>query len=263
MSMIAEISLFSWIIFGIAFLLIIGLGLLIALRMKNPHSKRKEHEQARLDKKRGIASPLTTSDVESKTRFERYTERLKTWKKVFLNLGIVIVGIFLWYMVPTTGIHPADVSSWSKEHWLQVLIVYGIVASLIWLNADEKSAKVLQKVLVGGVFILLFVLPSWFWISSPSSTAQSNSSRFETPLTSLPKSDWPKMAIPAGRSAHISVPPYMHADVIGDGVTLENVYQNGQVCAFGKPCADGPLKFIRATNGTGREIVISYAFVPI
>lgn len=171
----------------------------------------------------------------------------------------ILIGAAALYWAADAKVHPADIGNLSQKYWLQIFIVYGVIAAGIWLNADEKSAKVLQKALAGGVLVLLVGLPLYAWVQSPSSTPHVDR-QFKTPLTSLPKASWPKMLVPAGGEVHISVPPYMHVDIIGNGITSYNVFRNGTECRFGGACTDGSLAWVRVENSTKEEIIISYAF---
>ncbi len=270
MSILQEISLIQWILLGMIVFVLTGFTLLVNLRRQKPHSGEKARAQARINKKRDIDVPQPNG-----------TEKNLDWLKGKLHFGtkmswsatIIVVGVILWYKMPNTEIRFADVSSWSKEHWLQILIVYGASAGLIWLNADEKSAKVLQKVLVGLTATALVVLPMWSWMASPSSMTPSSSHseiplrHSDIPLASMPQSLWPKLVIPVGgKSEHIPVPPQMRPILFGEEFRVHCVYRDGHEIAFGKgenPCPSGDMPFVYATNEARGTNIVLYAYAPM
>ena len=88
------------------------------------------------------------------------------------------------------------------------------------------------------------------------------------PLTSEPKSDWPKLVIPpGGESPHIPVPPDMHILVSGTRLSVHTVYVDGRDCTTrvgGQQCPDGPVKYSYITNDdTQNTNIVSYAYEPI
>jgi hypothetical protein len=122
----------------------------------------------------------------------------KDWKEKYgKQLLVVVIGgvLLFWSSIHDTQIRPVDMGNLSQKYWLQILIVYGIGAGLIWLNADEKSAKILQKVLAGGVITLLVVLPFYAWITSPSNTTAAVVKQYEglqIPTAGTDQNLWPE-----------------------------------------------------------------------
>ncbi|MCR4276083.1 MAG: hypothetical protein NUV90_01730 [Candidatus Parcubacteria bacterium] len=163
-----------------------------------------------------------------------------------------------------TQMRPADVGSWSYDKWIPLLIIWGIGAALIALNAKEKTAVTLQKVLTWVMLALLIALPVWFWIVTPSTNPQ-QATRSEVPLASSPQSSWPKLVIPAnGKSERIPVPPGMRIVMAGNKFLLHNVYRNGNECSFNQSCPDvGAVAGNYATNEAQETNIVAYAFAPI
>ncbi len=213
----------------------------------------------------------------------------KLVSKVFWNFAIPIVGLGLlavyWYYQTTTKIYPGDIGKWIWDYWIQILIVYGIGAGLIWLNAEEKTAKTLQKVLVGGVIMFLAVFPVWSWIVSPSSTSQ-NVSRSETTLAKmlprnapgLPRAwnkdgsrtdtfEWPRVEVPPGGGDSVHVPGILDGHVVwvwnGSGLTIRCVHEDRSIGIVGdtsNPChTDNVVESYMHNEGPNAEGA-SYAY---
>ncbi len=86
-----------------------------------------------------------------------------TTKSVITTL-LVIAGAVLVYWGFNTQVRPADMGSWGREHWFPILILWGVLAALIALNAEKTVAKTLQK-LVAAVMLMLSVgIPAGFWV---------------------------------------------------------------------------------------------------
>ncbi len=282
MGILQEISLIQWILLGITIFVLTSFAVLINLRHKKSHSKKKVRMWAEINKERGTGS---LQPNESEKNLDWLKGELHFGTKKSWSVAIIVVGVILWYKMSDTKIDLADVSSWSKEYWLQILIVYGIGAGLIWLNADEKSAKVLQKVLAGLTATVLVVLPMWSWISSPSNAtpAAQSSQRSGIPLANvLPRdapdvprawktdgsmtdtSTWPRVQIPPyGNSAH--VPGIFDGHVVwgGSGFTIHCVYTDGHEGIVGdmnRPCNDGNIISSYVRNEGGTVLYASYAY---
>lgn len=230
------------------------------LRGGSAHSERIAREQEQLDRKNGIASRTRTAstNADESKRFD--------WikSKPGLNLLFVIIGAVALYWGFNTQMRPTDVGSWSYGKWLPLLIFWGIGAALIALNAEEKTATTLQKMLMWVMLALLIALPVWSWIVTPSATPQ-QATRSEIPLASSPQSSWPKLAVPAGgKSEVIPLPPDMR--VIWAGYQFRNytVYPGGHECAFNgtTPCPNGGTGTY-ANNEANVVNVVAYAFAPI
>ncbi len=78
-------------------------------------------------------------------------------------LALAGVAIFFWSLY-TPGPRLADVGNWGWDHWLPLLLLWGVLAALIALNAEKTVAKTLQK-LVAAVMLMLSVgIPAGFWV---------------------------------------------------------------------------------------------------
>ena len=239
MSILQEISLTQWILLGMIVFVLTGFTLLVNLRRQKPHSGEKARAQARINKKRDIDVPQPNG---TEKNLDWLKGKLHFGTKMSWNVAVLVVSVLGFsYWGLSTKLRPGDVGNLGQEYWLQILIVYGIGAGLIWLNADEKSAKVLQKVLAGLTATVLVVLPMWSWMASPSSMTPSSSHseiplrHSDIPLASMPQSLWPKLVIPVGgKSEHIPVPPQMRPILFGEEFRVHCVYRDGHEIAFGK-----------------------------
>lgn len=91
---------------------------------------------------------------------------------IALIVSAVIVSIWgLYIPAKWSDPSPAAIGSWGRGHWFSLLLLWGIGATLIWLNASERAAKTLQMVLAGTVAAVLIVFPLWGWTTSPSASA--------------------------------------------------------------------------------------------
>lgn len=265
-------NIFLWILAvigaGIIVFLISGLILLISFRRKNPHSDKKAGERARIAKRvKDINHPSTEETKESSNgeKLEWLKEQFGLGTKKFWTVLLILSGaVLLFYRGFTTEIGVADVGNLSQKYWLQIFIVYGVGAGLIWLNADEKSAKVLQKVLAGGVIALLVVIPWYSWVSSPSSTPHQNSLS-KIPMKSDPKEFRMSLA-KNGTSERIPVDPGKTVAMFGEEFRLHCVYRDGHEVSFRKgetPCPKGDMPWVYVTNEARETNIILYTYVPI
>lgn len=263
---------------------------LVILRKKNPHSGKLDRTQIQVSKKINSGGKLSPDAVKTEANGKKLLDHAKELglnAKVFWSLAAIITGIALWYAVPNTEVHPKDIGNWSRNHWLQILIVWGMGATLVWLNADDKSAKTLQKALAGGVIMLLAVFPVWSWIVSPLSTSQ-NVPRSETTLAKMLPRDtpdlprawnkdgtftdtlkWPRVEVPPeGDSAH--VPGILDGHVVwvwnDRGLTIRCVHDDkdrsiGIVGDESKPChKDGVVEsYMHNEGSTAAEASYAYA----
>jgi hypothetical protein len=230
------------------------------LRAIGPHSKTMAKAQAQLDKKTGANSGVPQDVAKEK---KEKIDKFKWIKSNITTVLVVIVGAVLVYWgFQNTHVRPADVGSWGFDKWLPLLILWGIIAALIVLNAESGTAKTLQLVLAGVMVALLVVFPLWHWIEKPSA-GTSHATRSEVPLASSPQSTWPKLVIPAGgRSELIPVPQGMHVTMVGGNkFRLHTVYQDGSECAFGDSCPISPQKGVYAKNEATDTNIVSYAYV--
>lgn len=91
------------------------------------------------------------------------------------NIALIVAGVVVFsvgvYNPTWSNPHPATIGSWGRGHWFTLVILWGIGAALIWLNASERAAKTLQTVLAGAVAAVLIVFPLWGWTTSPLASA--------------------------------------------------------------------------------------------
>lgn len=194
---------------------------------------------------------------------------LLTWRNVGTIALVVLALLVLYFGILTPKWetpHPTDVGMWSSSHWFWLLILWGIIAALIALNACGAVAKTLQWVLAGVVVAVLVVFPLWELATSPSAPAHATSRPAEIPLVSWPRSSWPKLVIPKGEKVDISLPPGMHhVTVLGNDYRLYSRYQDGHECSsFGEEtCPDGAVVDYSVENESEREEpnTVFYAFV--
>lgn len=91
-----------------------------------------------------------------------------------LIVAAVIVSIWgLYIPAKWSDPSPAAIGNWGRNHWFTLLILWGIGAALIWLNASERAAKTLQTILTGAVAAVLIVFPLLGWTTSPSAPSAS------------------------------------------------------------------------------------------
>lgn len=187
------------------------------------------------------------------------------FRKKLWSILLVIGGAVALYWGFNTQMRPVDVGNWSYGKWLPLLIFWGFGAALIALNAKEKTAVTLQKVLMWVMLALLIALPLWSWIATPSDSTSQQAAHSEIPLASSPQSSWPKLAIPAnGKSERIPVPPGMRIVMAGNKFLLHNVYRDGNECSFNQSCPDiGAVAGNYATNEAQETNIVAYAFAPI
>lgn len=180
---------------------------------------------------------------------------------IALIVAAVIVSVWgLYIPARWSDPSPAAIGSWGRGHWFSLLILWGIGAALIWLNASERAAKTLQTVLAGAVAAVLVVFPLLGWTTSPSAaTAQKQVRPIEAAT----------LTIPAGvgeKSERIPVPFRKRVVMTGEEFRYHCVYgDNGNEESFipGKepPCRDGNLPFVYATNlKKNEENVVAYTY---
>lgn len=241
-------------------------------RALRPHSRKMAKAQMHLDRKTGIPHgnvSLAQADAsEDKKGFWRLKMRLGSdWLGILLIVGSVIV--FYEGLYTSTIGSPSfrTLGSWSRYHWLPLLLLWGILAALVAIYG-KGWAKTLQKVLVG-TMLLLFVgapiignLVDAGYRSSLSRLPYGPHS--DIPLASAPQSSWPKLVIPAGgRSELVPVPPGMYIVMAGSGFINHTIYRDGHECSFnGTQCPGGAVAGNYATNETQETNIVSYAFAP-
>lgn len=228
------------------------------LRGGSAHSERMAREQEQLDRKNGIAprTRTTSENVDGSKRFDWVRSNL-------LTILFVIGGAMLVYWgFQNTQVRPTDAGSWSQSHWLPLLIVWGVGAVLIALNATGTMAKTLQWVLAGTMLMLFVVIPlvNLAW---GEKTPPQRATRSEVPLASSPQSSWPKWVMPpGGESERNTSPPGMHLVAAGNYFRLHAVYPDGRKCSFGQTCENASEIINYATNEANETNTVYYAFAP-
>lgn len=186
------------------------------------------------------------------------------YSKNILSTLLVIAGVIVFFVgaYNTTALSnpsPASVGNWSQNRWLALLILWGIVAALIALNACGPTAKTLQKVLAGIVAALLIVFPLWGKATSQSAAVAQK--RVQPAEAST-------LRIPAGvgeKSKRIPVPFRKRVVMTGEDFRHHCIYGDGHEESFiprkEPPCRDGDLPFVYATNlKKDEENVVAYAY---
>jgi hypothetical protein len=201
-------------------------------------------------------------------------------------IGLVVIGFGLYgSSFKTPG--PADVVSWSRQHWLWILVLWGILAALVAVNAKGSVAKTLQWVLAGVMFFLFLGFPLLGWLgvgddkgspppagSAPQQDAVKRSSRLlpqNTPgitwAWETAEWQWPRVRVqPYDNSVRIpNLDGNGHTVWGGDGFTIHYVYADGRECTFvagtGKtnPCDGGAVESYAHNDGS-TAIYASYAY---
>ncbi|MFA6278473.1 MAG: hypothetical protein WCS97_00050 [Candidatus Paceibacterota bacterium] len=207
--------------------------------MIGPHSKKMAEEQARLDKKTGKKAEATIT-----TPKEKKVDR-KLMSVLLTVIGVIIL-IFGLYASKLENPSLAGVASWGPSRWLWILILGGIAAALIGINAKElgKAAGVLQTIVVVTVVMLIIGFPIINWFATPSSSGNSGSAAKQpsVPLASAPLSEWKPITLPPRGQVDLSIPEGKRAMVSGSKLRTHAVYQDGHEC-------------VRASEGEGSDTV--------
>lgn len=180
-----------------------------------------------------------------------WKEWLEGHRRAAASLLIVVAGVTLWYLIPA-NIRPSDLGNIGKAHWLQILLLWGVGATLVALNAAEKLAPVLQKTLGAVAIMLLIGFPWWAWVSSPSSTTQ---------VTTSSEEPWNLLIVPAyGKSEDILLDPgtTFKIQVRDDThiLRVHCVYRGGHEIEYGKneaACPGGDMVSVYMTNSKPRQ----------
>lgn len=220
------------------------------------------------EKKKGDGSKDDTVKTEKKDQ-RKWAETLAS--RVFWNSLVLGGGIFafVWWKFYGTEVSPRDVGSWSWNYWLHALVLWGIAAILVKLNASDGWATALQKTLVGIVFTFLVVLPVWSWWASSPSKAATNGDRVEVPFVQGPKSSWPEPSWPTltlekeGEKKHFSFLPWQRPVFYGKEIRVHCGYRDGHTVSFGKdeePCPEGDMVSVDVENLAKGVNTVYYAF---
>ncbi len=159
------ISMVEWTIIAIV---VTGLTLLIRLRLNKPHSFKKRQAQIRIEQKQGKSTgPVVPHGYEKLDWLKsKFFPSLKIPSTVWWSVGVIIAGIAaLYYAGFMTEMSLTDVSNFSKTHWIQILIIWGVCASLIQLNVSKADAPQLHKIGKLLAVTLLIILPCFTWFT--------------------------------------------------------------------------------------------------
>jgi hypothetical protein len=197
-------------------------------------------------------APVVTASVTTPRWSAKYL-----WSILIVLVGIALVA----WGYKNTKIQPADVGSRSREYWLALLILWGIVAALIWLNAEKATAKTLQWVLAGVVAMLLVGFPVAGLVAGLGDDGH-RQTRAQARVEQPPQKQM--VSMPAnGDSARVTVPVGYGTLFTGSGFVLLCFYTDGteDVGTSAHPCKRGPVshQVVRDTSGQPNSVV--YEFV--
>ena len=188
--------------------------------------------------------------------FTGYSKNIPSILLVIAGVVVFFVGVYnapMW-----SNPSPARVGSWSQSRWLALLILWGVAAALVALNAEKATAKTLQTVLAGIAVAALVVFPLWGWVTSPSVL---------TPKRAVAGSKiqlWTKLVLPPERSSSdIQFPVGTHPVIDGDDVSIHYKYRDGRECVSEKKeeCPNGDIPILFFSNRRNVENTFSYTFV--
>lgn len=217
------------------------------MNIASPTDSKKAAIRGKVAAKREIQKPSSDKVPEQLNGNGKKTWREKLNGKAWgISLAISVVGTVLVYWgFQNTQIHPADMSTWSREHWLPVLLIWGTFAALIALNMSGAAAKTLQWMLAVVAFVLFIGFPVWVWATGPSTA----------PVLSM---------APGGKSELVAVPSGMRVVMHGEDIRYHCMYQDGHEESFvkGEPaCKDGHVPFVYATNlRTDKGNAVTYSY---
>jgi hypothetical protein len=229
------------------------LAIILAWRIVLPSMKL----EPRADGGTATTAPVTTPS--SGGWFTGYSKNIPTILLVIAGAVVFFVGIYK----PTTAVwsnpSPTSVGGWGQNHWLALLILWGIVAALIALNACGATAKTLQWVATGVVVAMLVVFPLWGLATSLAAPAHVTADTAQQPPQRR------MLSVPAnGYSNHV-LPPVGYATTFyGHGYTIHCVYSNGTEGVVGdqaRPCKNGEMLYQYVRDTSGQLNSVEYEFV--
>lgn len=181
-----------------------------------------------------------------------------------IALVVLLIAVLVWMFVfPTIGgdVTPSTIGEWSPKVWLQILLIWGIVAALVAIHGGGAAAT-LQKIAAAVALTTLVALPAWHWYETPSAPKSKGA---DVPRTTLPVSEWAKVTLEGKEtSAMIAQPPFMRMDVQGGAFHVLVVFRDGSECEAGKTCPDsGDIAGVKIVNESSTQNIVSYAFKPM
>ena len=205
------------------------------------------------------------------------SELLRKISENFLIILLVIAGVVVSYFGVYSPLWKTprlnEVGSWGQNHWLWILILWGIIAAIVARIAGG-AAKTLQAVLAITMFMLFIGFPVIVWVENSGSSGKISRHtvprRTSIPLASEPVSTWPKIVLqPGGRSKLIPIPLGMHVIVDGNNFLLHTVFLDGhEVIRSSEKPNQLPLTSDRligayVTNKAKETNIVSYAYAPM
>lgn len=203
--------------------------------------------------------------------------------KNVLSVILVFVGVAIFYFGVYTSSSKspnlADVGRMSRDHWLPILVLWGISAVLIALNTTGITAKTLQKIAAVIMAVVLVGLPAWSsWTSRPSAPTTKHKAPVESPMrrvlsqnaSGIPwawhmdKGEWPRIKVPPNGNS-VRVPSIFGGHIVwgGSGFKVHCVYADGHEGIVGdkeNPCSDGDIVEAYASNDSDVLLYASYAY---
>ena len=256
------------VLLALSVVLIIPLAfvvMLVIIRTGRPHSRKMAEEQGHLNVKIGGSSnraaypPSTEGYGKGLKWFGAWLKKLGSnlWFTLLVIAGCVIAYEGL-YGSAIKSPRPGDVGIWSWQHWLPLLIFWGILATLIALGATKEWKKTLQKTVAA---VMLTLLAGALIMSGGPAAVVTSAMPYRDNVVGNPGV---LVIPPKGRSRLISVPPGTRLVMVGEGFVNHTVYSDGRDCAFdGNPCPNGDVVGSYAVNETNETNTVSYTFAPI
>lgn len=171
------------------------------------------------------------------------------------------------------------VAAFAQNYWLTIFAVYvflAITATIVlYKNGAREWNATAQKILAGGVFTLLVVLPCWFWISSPSTSGEKvATASLKIPdasedETKWPESFWAKIELSKEGEESGLLPVKVGKRLVMFGTKdfgVNCIYRDGHKTSFGKgeqSCPNGDMPWNSVTNKAGEPNIIYFAYRPI
>jgi hypothetical protein len=235
-------------------------------------SKKTARVQEQLDREQAETGEATGKTPEKKGDEEKAKKRwLKKLEKISRTTLLTVIGV----IVIVFGLYAslfenpslASMGSWSRNHWLWILILAGILSAIVALNAATlgKAARVLQTIIVAAVFMIFIGFPVIGLFSD-------DAHQVTTPAqASVPPEKMPPQTLRISEANGNSAPVYPPTNAIGykpsitgNGFETRCVYPDGHEDAFsptGSWCESGYTSFyVHDTSGTAGNAV-TYVYV--
>jgi len=208
--------------------------------------------------------------IDSWSKKIRSLSARKVFSALLANIGLII---FFYGLYTSSWNIPRfdNIGSWSWSHWLWILALWGILATLIAINAKSlgKAIGTLQTILTIIVLMLFIGFPIIGWFSNIGKPRQHRVVSRQTtsiPIANKPIADeWQKLVIPAGGKLEIPLAPSgMRTIVKGHGANLHVVYRDGHEYMLpiesNESSPKGSIVGVYVTNRTNETNVIYYTY---